>query len=304
MSEKPEVIVVDAALGVLGRVGLRSKPEDIALTVDGTLLVVADTQSLCARSIRDGGSRWSVSGNFIGCHAVTNYIWAANSLGDVVEVSLHDPATGELLRSTTLEDPFGGSAVMFFAHPTAQRTVIWLAAGQDGQTAYLANDDGRMIRASEIPPRDHLPPTFLADGNTYLTAGDEQLEHRRSPTGDSIAALSWPTIEDEELEDPPGAAIQILPGRFASWSSSNGRIFIVDIDRMKFVDELTIAGHPVRTVEELFPTLRGDRAPCTDFEYSQRGPHGRILTVHARTKLVVSNIGDWSPDPGRREQEP
>jgi len=299
LSEKPEIVIVDKALNVVGRVEIGSKPEDIALTSDGTMLVVADAQTLSGRSIRPSGSRWNVHGNFIGCRAATDHIWAAEGRDDEMEVTLRDPATGNALRTTTVADPFGGSAVMFFAHPNSTSTILWVVAGQDGQTAYLATDDGTAIRASEIPPRDRLPPVFLADGNTYLSAGDESLEHRRWPNAECIAALPWPAASEDDQEDPAGYEVEVLPGRFASWSSTNGRIYIVDLDHMRIVDELTIAGHPVRTVEELYPTLRGDRAPCGDFGYSQLGPDGLVLTVHARTQLVVSRLCDWSPDPAR-----
>ncbi len=297
VSEK-QIIVVDKTLSVVGRVAIEAKPEDIALTSDGTMLVVADARTLSSRHVRRSGTKWSVRGNFIGCHAATDYVWAAEGRDDDIEVSVRDPASGKPMRTTTVADPFGGSAVMIFAHPNAASTVLWVAAGQDGQTAYLATDDGTTIDATEIPPRDHLQPTFLPNGDTYLCGGYESLEHRRWPGGERIAVVPWPMSDDDD--DQAGSYVEVLPGQFASWSSNNGRIHIVDLVHKRIVDEVTFTGHPVQAVEDRYPILQGDRSPCGDFEYSQRGPDGLVLTVHAQTQLVVSRISDWSPDPGRR----
>lgn len=190
---------------------------------------------------------------------------------------------------------------MFFPCAAAGRMVVWVAAGQDGQTAYLADDDGKMITTTEITPRDRLPPVFSPTGNAYLSAGDGRLEYLAWPSGDRIMHLSWPGAENEDDNDPSGSTIQWLPGGFATWSSENGRIYLVDLTTMAIVDEIIVAGHPVRTVEELYPTLVGDTTPCSDFEYAEPGPEGLILSVHARTQLAATRIADWSPDPSRQQ---
>ncbi|CAN5723012.1 hypothetical protein BH11MYX2_BH11MYX2_38840 [soil metagenome] len=49
------------------------------------------------------------------------------------------------------------------------------------------------------------------------------------------------------------------------------------------------------TVEERYPSNRGVYIPCGDVDFSEAGPDGVILTVHARTHLVVTRAADWAP---------
>jgi hypothetical protein len=215
-----------------------------------------------------------------------------------VEISVRDIATGKVVRTGRVKDPFGGSSVMLFAHPGDREVVAWVAAGQDGQTAYLLTETDSTIEGTELARRNCLPPVFLPDGRSYVSAGDAQLEHYSWPSGELLGTATWPTNDMHE-EDPPGSDLQILPGGFASWSSTNGRLYVVDLAAMQIVDELTISGHPLRTVDEVWnsPRLRGDLTPCTDFGYAEAGPDGLILTVHARTQLVTTK--QWSPTPER-----
>jgi hypothetical protein len=301
-TESKDVLVLDVNLDVLARIDVGTKPEDIAMTSTGTVLVVASSQTLSAVETRGGRPTWTARGNFIGCRTLdSRSIWAAEGRDDEIELSLRDVATGEVIRTSRVADPFRGSAAMFFAHPDDRSTVVWVAAGQDGQTAYLVSNTEARIEATELAPRDRLPPIFLADSGSYLSAGDELLEQYRWPDGQRLGAARWPNAnesDDQDL-DAAGSDVQIIPGGYATWSSSNGRIYIVDLAEMRIVDELTIAGHPVRTVEQLYPTLRGDQTPCTDFEYAEAGPDGLMLTVHARSRLAITRLRDWSPDSTR-----
>lgn len=297
-TESKDVLVLDVNLKVIGRIDVGAKPNDIAMAGTGALLAIASGRTLSAVETKRGRSKWSAHGNFIGCHAVGTSLWTAEGHDDEIEVSLRDVVTGEVTRTTRVVDPFGGSSVMFSPHPSDRSAIAWVAAGQDGQTAYLLTDTETTIEAIELAPRDCLPPIFLPDSRSYLSAGDEILEHYSWPSGERLGTVPWPTANEDE-EDGAGSDLQIIPGDYATWSSSNGRIYVVDLIEMRIVDEVTISGHPVRTVEELYPTLRGDQTPCTDFEYAEPGPEGLILTVHTSSNLVCSRVRDWSPDPAR-----
>ncbi len=301
-TEGTSVLVLDVNLKVVSRVDVGAKPEDIAITGTGTVLVAASDRTLSAIDTHQGRVKWSAPGKFIGCRTVDeSSIWAAEGRDDEIELSLRDAATGQVTRTTRVTDPFGGSSVMFMAHPKARSTVVWLAAGQDGQTAYLVSDTGTAIETTEIAPRDRLPPIFLPDGGSYLSVGDQTLERYSWPDGEHLGTVPWPNANEDHEDDgdSAGSDVQLIPGGYASWSSTNGRIQIVDLVEMRIAGELTVDGHPLRTVEDLYPTLRGDRAPCTDFEYAEPGPDGLMLTVHARSQIASSRARDWSPDPVR-----
>jgi hypothetical protein len=293
------VLVVGSMLETIRRVDVGSTPKGVTMSSTGAMLVASLDDSLTAFEILQGAPKWSVRGNFLACHAFVGGVWGAEHCGSEIEISMRDDSGGAVRGATRIVDPFGGSHVMFLAHPNDRSIVVWVAAGQDGQTAFLATRSGSAIHAVELPPRDRLPPIFLPDGSSYLSAGDEALERFRWPGAERVDAVAWPMLAGEDGDEQSGSDVQLLPGGFATWCSNHGRIRIIDLETGRIVDELSIDGHPVRTVEDLYPNLRGDRTPCSDFEYATPGPGGLMLTVHGSTQLVVSAITDWSPDPKR-----
>ncbi|KAB2902217.1 MAG: hypothetical protein F9K40_07825 [Kofleriaceae bacterium] len=301
--EGGDVLVLDVDLRVRARVAADRRPDDVTLDRTGSVLVRASRQGLSAIALDRGDAVWRAQGHFLGCDVVGDRLWSAEAHGREVELAVRGVATGEVRCAVRTADPFGGSAVMFVAPPDERSTIAWLAAGQDGQLALLATHDGATIDVVEIGPRNRLPPVFAADGRTYLSAGDEVLERYAWPSGACLGRTPWPFAGDDD-EDGPGSDVQLLPGGHATWSSTNGRIYLVELGAMRVVGELVIGGHPLRTVEDVFPELRGERAPCTDFEYAEPGPDGMILSVHAQSQLVVTRSRDWSPAPSRVLESP
>lgn len=299
-SPRGKVMVLGTGLGVIGEVEGGADLGDASF--DGTL-VLASAQGLRAVDVpggqpRRGGEggveRWRVNGACLACMHGAAGLWTAASDGANVTVTLRDAATGALLRCVEIPDVFGESAVMLFTHPDPTTVVAWVAAGQDGQAAFLVEDDGARLRATEIPPRDRLPPVFVDAGKTFLSCGDGWLELRVWPTNDVIDDLEW-ADEDEMPDDGAGDDVQSVPGGYATWSSQYGRLYVVDLAAMYVVGEIEIAGHGVRPTAELYPRLHDDRTPASDFQYAVAGPDGLILTVHADTQLVVTRLDDWRP---------
>ncbi len=91
--------------------------------------------------------------------------------------------------------------------------------------------------------------------------------------------------------------MQVLPGGFASWSGDEGRIHVIDLATMTAVDEITLAGHPIRPTAELYPSLASDDTPCTDFQFALAGTDGLMLSVHLGNTPVLSLAADWSGQP-------
>lgn len=299
-TDNREVLVVNPALEIVARMDVETRPVDVALSRSGAALIAALGEALTGFDPQSGRSRWSVGGSFVACHASAAGLWAAESLHSEIELSVRDESSGAVRAATKVRDRFGGSAVMLLPHPSERSIVVWVAAGQDGQIALLATHRGEGIETTALPPPDRIPPVFLPDGNSYLSGGDDVLEQYACPVGNRIGVVAWPTDDADEDGSRSGSYVHILPGSYATWSSDEGRVHIVDLENWSIVDELTISGHPLRTVEELYPSLQGDRMLCTDFHFSTPGPDGLILTVHGKTELVVSAIADWSPDPTRK----
>lgn len=270
------VVVLDATLTVAATIDAGGPVLDVSLA---HALIVADRQALRASDPRTGALRWRIAGEHLACRHAGAWLWTAERrASDALVAVARDPASGAVVREVALDDPFGGSEVMLFAHPEPGAVVAWVAAGQDGQVTYAVTAAG----LRELAPRDCLPPVFVASGETYLAMVDGALEHRRTATGAVIAAATWP-----DDVDGPGDDVQALPGGFASWASEYGRVHIVDLATMAFVDEIVIAGHPHR------PFAAGDPTPSTSFHYAVPGPAGLILSVHTGGALAASRIADW-----------
>ncbi len=275
-TEHGAAVVFDATLAVVATIDAGGPVEAVSLA---DALIVADRQALRASDPRTGALRWRIAGEHLACRHAGAWLWTAErrASGALVAVA-RDPASSAVIREVALDDPFGGSEVMLFAHPEPGAVVAWITAGQDGQVTYAVTAAG----LRELAPRDCLPPVFVANGETYLAMVDGALEHRRTATGAVIAAATWP-----DDVDGPGDDVQALPGGFASWASEYGRVHIVDLATMAFVDEIVIAGHPHR------PFAAGDPTPSTSFHYAVPGPAGLILSVHTGGALAASRIADW-----------
>ena len=298
------VLVLDRDLTIRDHHPRAGDVTDAALDREGVLLTLADCSSLRALDLRAGRERWSCAGTFHACrHAGDGRgLWAIESRADGFELTLRDPRTGAIRRAAEVPDVFGDADASLQAHPDPRGIVVWVAAGQDGQATYVAFDRGDAIDVVELGPRDHLPPVFAPAGDSYLIADDQTLELRAWPSGEELADLPWSGTEGDEpldeIEDQAGADVMFLPGGFATWSSTNGRLYLIDLTTMSVADELVIAGHALQSVEELYPSLVGDLTPCSDFEYAARGGD-LVLTVHAEAELAVTRLADWSPDPER-----
>jgi hypothetical protein len=270
------MVVLDATLTVAATIDAGGPVMDVSLA---DALIVADRQALRVFDPRTGALRWRVAGEHLACRHAGAWLWTAERrASDALVAVAREPASGAVIREFALDDPFGGADVMLFAHPEPGAVVAWIAAGQDGQVTYAVTAAGHR----ELAPRDCLPPVFVASGETYLSLVDGALEHRRHAAGAVIAAAKWP-----DDADGPGDDVQAIPGGFASWASEYGRLQIVDLATMAFVDEVVIAGHPHR------PFAAGEPTPSTSFHCAVPGPAGLILSVHTGGALAVTRIADW-----------
>lgn len=258
-----ELAVLDRALGTIEIVALPRRPDDFGAMP----VTVADAAGLRT-------DRWSVDGRFLALHHRDDgTLWSAEARGGAIVLAVRDAATGRALREAPLADPFGGSAVMLGPARRAADVIAWVAAGQDGQAAFLVTERDGAIAFAELPPRDRLPPELLPAGDAYLSGGDDVLELRSFPRGDEIGEIPWPIDEDDPDPILAGSDVIALPGGYAAWSSAEAQLYLVDLAAMWVVDEL-------------------DLGP--GFQYAVRGGDA-ILSVHADRTLVVTSAEDWVP---------
>lgn len=288
--------VLDGGLRVVRRFELGDRVGDVAVAPDGTTWAWAADGRLWIGEpggpakdtplLDEVACRWLPSGRAL---------WAAVGTGDEVLVEVRDP-DHHVRAAVTVPDPFGGSMVMLCEQPHDDAVVLWVAAGQDGQQSWLLTDGGAELRADRLPADHCRPPLFLPDGRSLVVADDDRVALLSWPGGDELGELRWEEAGPEAGDggDGPGEVL-LLPGRHVAWTTDNGRIRTVDLTTMSAVDEITVAGHPLRTAAELYPSLAGDENLCTDFEFAVPGAGGTALSVHRRTTLVLSDLRDWSP---------
>jgi hypothetical protein len=305
VSRNGRVSVLDERLSCLRQAQLGDGVRDISLDADGRAAWLA-RQRLWIGALDEAAAvslptpelaalRW---------RETDALLWTAGSTGETIQAALRD-ASGAALRELEFDDPYGDSVVSFIEHPDPRCIVLWLAAGQDGQRSVLLTDSGQALSVTALGTEDYLPPVFEANGGWFVATDEEELLLTSWPGAVELGRLSWVTEEPVDAgsdPDPAGADVRILPGGYASWSSTNGRLHTVDLTTMQFTDEFVLAGHPIVTIAQLYPRLAEDHGPATDFDQSLAGPDGAVLTVHSGATLALSELADWSPDPGRRVQ--
>jgi hypothetical protein len=298
VSAEGRVTVLDSGLRVVRRFELGDRVGDVAVAPDGTTWAwVADGRLWIGEP--GGPAKDTPLSDEVSCRWLPSgqAVWVAIGTGDEVRVEIRD-RDHDVRATVTVPDPFGGSMVTLCGHPRDDAVVLWVAAGQDGQQSWLVTGDGSGLDAVLLPADDCLPALFGPDGSWLLAADFQKLTRFSWPDAAELGTLSWADVDPEaeaDGSDAPGGDLVLLPGGYASWSTGNGRVRTVDLSTMRVVDEITLAGHPLRTVADLYPSLAGDENLCTDFGYSVLGSGGMVLSVHRKNTLVLSVLRDWSP---------
>ena len=114
-TEHGAAVVFDATLAVVATIDAGGPVEAVSLA---DALIVADRQALRASDPRTGALRWRIAGEHLACRHAGAWLWTAErrASGALVAVA-RDPASSAVIREVALDDPFGGSEVMLFAHP-------------------------------------------------------------------------------------------------------------------------------------------------------------------------------------------
>jgi len=185
------------------------------------------------------------------------------------------------IAKAKIADPFGDSTFLLFPHPLPNSVVVWVAAGQDGQALFFASLDGETIQVNLFEEQDFIsPPAFSQNGREFLIAADGNLYRYLYPNGPLLAQMDQ-LAEDEHA----GENICYLDDGHALMTSTAGKMFIVDVFKMKVVDEVRIEGEDPRPVSHLV-----------------RLADGRFLSVHrdlngtpdlARDRLLVWPSPAW-----------
>ncbi|UQX90088.1 hypothetical protein M6D93_08820 [Jatrophihabitans telluris] len=257
-------------------------------------------------------------------------VLTVRSLGEEIGVEVRTVgASPHTLAHARFPDHFGDSEVSVHPHPLRGQAVIWVSAGQDGTQSWLAHIaepvqvgvevqvEGQVevevevevqvevqvevevqVQVRALAAEDCGPARFGPDGRWFLACDDLVLRRISWPAQEELGVLAWP----QNTRDEPGPDVHVLPGGYACWPSENGRLHIIDLRRMSIVEEVVLAGHPVRTVGEIFPRLAGDDTPCSDIEataLARDADTAKLLLHHRGGPVSAVPLRELSPEPER-----
>lgn len=199
-----------------------------------------------------------------------------------IEIQIRDTNSWQIQRQLLLEDPFGSSFSWFHPHPENQILAMWVAAGQDGQQIYWLYDDGTKIHAVEVPcPYDTGPPEFHPAGSEFLVVHDCNLKISRFsfPDCNLLGICEWPGPDWGVGFD---CYMCYLSDDCVLVKTDEGRMHIIDINKMEVSEEVILSGHEPRSCKELYPTLDLKEEICGDLHYFYRCDSDSILSVHSQ----------------------
>ena len=255
---------------------LSSHPKGIAITPAGDLLAVAKEFALSLIRLPDFAEKQCIHGAFESCLFRGSLLWTAARTGmDSAMVDVRELNEGKVLARVEVEDPFGESSLMLFRGPNENTVALWVAAGQDGQCLYWMEHAGSITTATRCPNLEETTlPAFDRDGRRFLVVSENDLCLHDYPGGARLGKLEW-TFDD----DFPSEMISFVGEDHALMHSGNGHLFLVDLHAMKIAEEITIEGHELRPIRELYPTL-SDADLCSDLSTFAALPDGGFVSVH------------------------
>jgi hypothetical protein len=216
------------------------------------------------------------------------FLWLAVPLSTREgEIQLIETATWSLAARAVVADPVGWSAWSFHGTGRPGLVILWLAAGQDGQRVYWLRRDGAGFSCT-FEPRliNTMPPIFSPDGEHFLVLDEEHnLGKYESNGGERVGSPL--NLEDED--DPFAESLAYLNERQVLASTNEGRIFLVDTDRMELEDEVALEGHEPRPIGEYYPTLTHEAGWATDITVFAR--LGRMIFFTYRRDRGTSSPG-------------
>lgn len=200
-----------------------------------------------------------------------------------VEIQIRDTSSWQIQRKLLLKDPIGWSSFTFYPHPENQILALWAASGQNGQQIYWLYDDGIKIHAVEVAClADTSPPEFHPAGSEFLVLDDCQRELSRFsfPDCNLLGQCKWPW---PDLDDGFDYSMCYLSDDRILISSNEGRMYLIDLDRMQISEEVILIGHEPRPCQEFYPNQKClEKELCGDLEYLSRFDSDSILSVHSQ----------------------
>jgi hypothetical protein len=264
--------------------------QGVAISPDGERVLLVHDGSISVQNVATGEIVAPIEGSFgAAAYSADGLVACTARLPDQdsVRVEIRDAATMRELGAVNVEDPFGDSGLSLIAHPARQEFCLWIAAGQDGQVLVTVAWDG--ARVTETPFTDLAEvtlPAFSPDGATVLVSSDlKELLRFSYPGGELLSTLQWP---DEE--ESAGEHMAFLDQETALVSSTEGRLYIVDLRDGTLRAEVAVPAHLPRPTNELYPILADETTLVSDLGYFHALGGGEFVSVHQH---LPSSNDEW-----------
>lgn len=194
-----------------------------------------------------------------------------------VQVQYRETEKWNVLKSTVLQSGDSFSYFSFIPHPENKVLAAGEAAGQDGSWVHWIWEDKGEIKVLEIPELENkITPEFHPAGGEFLVVDNlSDLRRYRFP---DCHLMGTATLELEE--DYFQYYMCYLSDERAIIKSENGRLLIVDLDSLKVIDEVILAGYEPCPTNELFPSLADEKTLCGNLSSFQRVGKNRIVSIH------------------------
>lgn len=306
-SAEGRVSVLGQHLVLVAQLEVGRKVDDIAISPAGDLLAICGDGSLSLIRTAEGREEWTVPighGGAAGFDHGGALLWSLDlEDAEKVTVRIRDVRDGRVLREGHFTPPSTALGCSLHPQPRSGAVAIWAAAGQDGQWVLLAHDDGEAIAIAQVEGiSESIPPCFDADGSAFLTTTFDSVTRWSLPEATCTAAVrAWPWSESDE--DSVGSSVAWAGAHGALVTTSENRLFLVDLESGRVVDEVVVDGHPLRPMGEVYSALDGESGLTSDVERVISVGANRVLTVGGgpeSSRLVLADTtalraaGFWS----------
>ncbi len=194
------------------------------------------------------------------------FLWVVGPICDEeVEVQLIDVQNWNIVQQMPVEDRFAASDCSLHSTGKPSLVCLWLAAGQDGQQVlWLKRKGSRFTSEQEEQLVNTTPSVFSPDGLEFLVVNeDNAICKYELATMKQIGA----PLESEDEDNPFAESLCYLDCRHALASTGEGRLFLVDTDRIRVVEEVELEGHEAPPIGEYYPSLSKERGLGTDISW-------------------------------------
>lgn len=280
MSGAGAISLISADFGSVETFTSPQRPEDLALSPDGSILAVARANGIALLSTATLQVTHRLTDRFqCGGFSSADLFWTCGPSSDqTLLVEVWQTGNWTRIAGATFPDPFGHSKVRLFPHPSPMGVVLWVAAGQGGHNLFWACLDGSTIQISRFAGLDNTaPPAFSPDGGEFLVVSEGELRRYPYPQGSCLGHMRWPFEDDS---DPIGDYVSYAGEDSVLIASLNGRLFLADAASLTVRDEIAILDHEPRPVSEHYPALHGESSLCGDLSFFLPYPGGKFLSVH------------------------